>query len=79
MISDNKIKVPFFVPHISKKDKNLIMKSLGNQSLTDGPCLKTFESDFRKFSNSKYAIGVSNATAALFLSLKSLGIKKMMK
>lgn len=76
MISDNKIKVPFFVPHISKKDKNLIMKSLGNQSLTDGPCLKTFESDFRKFSNSKYAIGVSNATAALFLSLKSLGIKK---
>ena len=31
---------------------------------------------FAKFTNAKYAIGVSNATSALFLSLKSIGIKK---
>ena len=44
--------------------------------LTNGPKLDIFEQKFKKFTKSKYAIGVSNATAALYLSLKALGIKK---
>ena len=44
--------------------------------LTLGPQLEKFEKDFSKYANSKYAIAVSNCTAALHLSLMALGIKK---
>ncbi len=42
--------------------------------MTDGPILRKFEDAFLRFTGSKYAIGVSNATSALHLSLKSQGI-----
>lgn len=74
---DNKsINVPFFYPSITKKDRKSISESLKSPLLTDGPNLKKFETKFSKFTNSKYSIAVSNATSALFLSLKSLGIKQ---
>jgi len=44
--------------------------------LTFGPQLEKFESDFSKYTKAKYAIAVSNCTAALHLSLKALGIKE---
>ena len=44
--------------------------------LTLGPQLEKFEKDFCKYSKSKYAVAVSNCTAALHLSLMALGIKK---
>ena len=44
--------------------------------LTLGPQLEKFESNFAKYTKSKYAIAVSNCTAALHLSLKSMGIKQ---
>jgi len=44
--------------------------------LTLGPQLEKFEVDFCKYTKSKYAVAVSNCTAALHLSLKALGIKE---
>tara|TARA_Y100001936_G_scaffold229228_1_gene251167 strand:- start:4901 stop:6070 length:1170 start_codon:yes stop_codon:yes gene_type:complete len=73
---NNSIKVPFVVPNIENSDKNAIEIALKSNLLTDGPILRKFEKEFCKFTGSKYAIGVSNATSALHLSLKSLGIKK---
>jgi len=35
-----------------------------------------FEKEFAKFCNTRYAVGVSSGTAALFLAAKSLGIEK---
>ena len=70
------IKVPFFLPQITSDDRKIIQSVLRNTLLTDGPILRNFESAFSKFTNTKYAIGVSNATSALHLSLKALGIKK---
>ncbi len=70
------IKVPFFVPSITKEDKNCVQDVLNSTYLTDGPKLKKFEKEFAKFTGAKYAIGLSNATSALHLSLKSLGIGK---
>ena len=72
--SNKSIKVPFFSPYITNDDRKIIQNTLKNTLLTDGPILENFESSFCKFTNSKYAIGVSNATSALHLSLKSLGI-----
>ena len=68
--------ISFFNPWITKEDKKAVMDALDNSLLTDGPILREFENKFAKFTNAKYAIGVSNATSALFLSLKALGIGK---
>ena len=73
---NNSIKVPFVVPNIELSDKHAIETALKSNLLTDGPILRKFENEFSKFTGSKYAIGVSNATSALHLSLKSIGIKK---
>lgn len=70
------IKVPFFNPYISKQDRIAVDKALNSTLLTDGPKLQEFENKFSAFTQSKYGIGVSNATSALHLSLKSLGIGK---
>ena len=73
---NNSIKVPFFLPYVDSKDITEIKKAASAPFLTNGPKLDIFEQKFKKFTKSKYAIGVSNATAALYLSLKALGIKK---
>jgi len=74
--NNSKIKVPFFKPYISKSDHVVVENALKSNILTNGVNLENFEKSFSKFSNSKYAIGVSNATSALHLSLKALGIGK---
>ena len=71
---DASIKVPFIIPEITKNDKNAVLNALNSRLLTDGPKLRKFESIFAKFTGAKFAIGVSNGTAALHLSLKALGI-----
>jgi len=73
---DPKIKFPAYEPWISNDDKKIVNKTLSQSMLTLGPQLEKFESDFSKYSNAKYAIAVSNCTAALHLSLMALGIKK---
>ena len=73
---DSKIKFPAYEPWISKDDKKIINKTLSQSMLTLGPQLEKFESDFCKYSKAKYAIAVSNCTAALHLSLMALGIKE---
>ncbi|WKT58321.1 aminotransferase class I/II-fold pyridoxal phosphate-dependent enzyme [Candidatus Nitrosotenuis chungbukensis] len=75
-ISKSESNVPFFVPWITKEDKKAITDALNSHLLTDGPKLRQFESAFAKLTGAKYAIGVSNATAALHLSIKALGIGK---
>lgn len=72
----NQIKVPFFLPYIDNDDIAKIRLAASSTFLTNGPKLEEFEKRFKKFTKSKYAIGVSNATSALHLSLKALNIKK---
>ena len=68
--------VPLFEPWISKEDVKIMISTLNKPQLTDGPILRELELKFAKFVGSKYAIGVSNGTSALQLSLMSLGIGK---
>ena len=76
VFDDKHIKVPFVLPEITNEDKKEILSILNQNLLTDGPKLKEFEKKFAKFTGAKYAVGVSNATAALQLSLKAIGIGK---
>ena len=73
---DSTIKFPAYEPWISKDDKLIVNKTLGQSMLTLGPQLEKFEAAFCKYTKSKYAVAVSNGTAALHLSLKALGIKE---
>ena len=74
--ADPSIKVPFFSPSISNLDKKVVTEALNGKLLTNGPRLTQFEKKFARFVNSRYAVGVSNATAGLHLSLKVLGVGK---
>ena len=73
---DPKIKFPAYEPWISSDDQKIVKKALNQSMLTFGPQLEKFETDFCKYTKAKYAVAVSNCTAALHLSLKALGIKK---
>ena len=68
--------IPFFLPDITKEDKRAVLEALDKTLLTDGPKLREFESLFAKFTGAKYAIGVSNATSALYLSILANNIGK---
>lgn len=70
------IKVPLFYPWITNADKKAMLDCMNSPILSGGPKLKEFELKFAKYTGSKYAIGVSNATAALHISLLTLGIGK---
>jgi len=74
--NDPNVKFPAYVPWISNEDKKIVNRTLRQTMLTLGPQLEKFELDFCKYTKSKYAIAVTNCTAALHLSLKALGIKK---
>lgn len=74
--NNDSIKVPFFAPEITDQDRRVVLNALKASLLTDGPVLREFEKKFATFVGSKYAVGVSNATSALHLSLKALGIGK---
>ena len=70
------LKVPYFEPWITNNDKKMIMNTLNQRWLTNGPVLKKFEKKFSKIIDAKYSIGVSSATHGLHLCLKSIGISK---
>ena len=70
------MKVPYFVPWITSRDKKLVNETLTQRWLTNGPNLQLFEKKIKKFIGTKYAVGVGNATQALHLTVKSLGIQE---
>ncbi len=70
------MKVPFFIPSITKEDKQNVMKALNGRWLTNGPMLQKFEKKFGSFIQTKYSIGVGSATQGLHLIIRSLGIGK---
>ena len=75
-LGNSKIKVPFFIPNITLKEKKSMIKVLNSNLLTNGPNLLKFEDEFKKYTKSRYSVGVSNATSALHLSLIASGVKK---
>ena len=69
-------KISFFIPKITKEDKRKMLEIFNSTILTNGPNTEKFEKAFEKYTKSKYATAVSNATSALHLSLEALGIGK---
>ena len=72
-----KIKVPVNEPFLVGNEKKYLMKCIKDGFVSStGPFVEKFEKKFAKRVNRKFAISVSNGTAALQLAFESLDIKK---
>ena len=73
----NKIKVPVNGPLLIGNEKRNILDCLKKNFISSsGTYVSEFEKKFAKFLKKKYAISVSNGTAALQLAIESLNFKK---
>ena len=68
--------IPYGRQFISEEDIKEVVNTLKSDYLTQGPKIAEFESEFAKYVGAKYAIALSNGTAALHLSALALGLKK---
>lgn len=67
--------IPYGRQHITEEDIEAVNEALRSDYLTQGPRIKEFEDNFAKYVGSKYAVAVSNGTAALHLSAMALNVK----
>jgi len=73
----NKYKVPVNEPYLFGNEKKYLLKCLNDGFISSsGKFVKEFEKKFAKRVNRKFAITVSNGTAALQLAFEALNIKK---
>lgn len=68
-------KIPYGRQNITEKDIQAVIEVLKSDYLTQGPDILTFEQEFAKYVGSKYAVAVSNGTAALHLCAIALNIQ----
>lgn len=67
--------IPYGRQHITDSDIQAVVETLKSDYLTQGPRIAEFEEAFANYVGSKYAVAVSNGTAALHLNAISLGVK----
>jgi UDP-4-amino-4,6-dideoxy-N-acetyl-beta-L-altrosamine transaminase len=67
--------IPYGKQHITEEDIQAVVEVLRSDYLTQGPWISRFEEAFASYVGSKYAIAVSNGTAALHLGALALGVK----
>src|SRR4051794_24420596 len=71
---ENKI-IPYGKQNITEEDIKIVIETLKSEFLTQGPKILEFEQKFAKYIGCKYAVAVSNGTAALHLCALALDIK----
>ncbi len=67
--------IPYGRQNITDEDIDAVATTLQSDFLTQGPKIAEFEKVFAEYIGSKYAIAVSNGTAALHLSAMALNVK----
>jgi UDP-4-amino-4,6-dideoxy-N-acetyl-beta-L-altrosamine transaminase len=68
--------IPYGRQHITDEDIDAVVKALKSDFLTQGPEIATFEKAFADYIGCKYAVAVSNGTAALHLCTMALEVNK---
>lgn len=71
--------IPYGKQFISKEDIYAVVSTLQSDYLTQGPKIEEFEDVFAKYIGCKYAIAVSNGTAALHLAALALEVNSHSK
>mgnify|MGYP001369283754 CR=1 FL=1 len=67
--------IPYGRHHITDEDIQAVVNVLRSNNLTQGPKIVEFEQAFAEYVGAKYAVAVSNGTAALHLSAMVLNVK----
>lgn len=67
--------IPYGKQHITQDDIDAVVAVLKSDYLTQGPAVKAFEDAFAEYIGSKYAVAVSNGTAALHLCTLALNVQ----
>lgn len=67
-------KISYGRHHITEQDIQAVVKVLKSDFLTQGPTIKEFEEAFAEYIGCKYAVAVSNGTAALHLCALALNV-----
>ena len=68
--------IPYGKQNINHDDIDAVTNALKADFLTQGPTILEFEQQFSKYIGCKYAVAVSNGTAALHLAAIALDVKK---
>lgn len=68
--------IPYGKQNITQQDIDVVIEALQSDFLTQGPRIKEFEDHFANYVGSKYAVAVSNGTAALHLCTLALGVQE---
>lgn len=68
--------IPYGKQSIDQNDIDAVVNVLKSDFLTQGPAVSDFEKAFAKYIGAKYAVAVSNGTAALHLSALALGVSE---
>jgi UDP-4-amino-4,6-dideoxy-N-acetyl-beta-L-altrosamine transaminase len=68
------MKIPYARPDVTPDDIKAVMDVLQTDWLTQGPLQERFESAIAKYTGVRYAVGVSNGTAALHLLYLAMGV-----
>ena len=63
--------IPFVDPNIDDAEIQAVTEVLKSKNLVEGPRVRSFESKFAKFTNTKHAIACTNGTVALHLAMES--------
>ena len=71
--------IPYGKQEITQSDIDAVVSTLTSEFLTQGPKVLEFEEKFAHYIGSKYAVAVSNGTAALHVSAMALGVNKNTK
>jgi len=66
--------IPYGKQNITQEDLDVVLETLQSDYLTQGPKIAEFEENFAQYVGSKYAVAVSNGTAALHLCALSLDV-----
>lgn len=67
--------IPYGRQHITEEDLQAVTDTLQSDFLTQGPKVAEFEEKFAAYIGAKYAVAVSNGTAALHLCTLALGVQ----
>lgn len=67
--------IPYGHQYIDKNDIAEVVKVLKSDLITQGPRIEKFESALCKYTGAKYAVVVSNGTAALHIACLAVGIE----
>jgi len=68
--------IPYGRQNITEEDIQAVIATLKSDYLTQGPKIKEFEEAFAKYVDAKFAVAVSNGTAALHLGVLALELKE---